>query len=308
MSRVLAWGRLLRLSLAPSALADVAAGVLVGSFGDWPPLAALPLFAASACVYHGGMVLNDWADREHDGATRPERPLPSGAIRASTARNVGFVLVFGGIASAAAVSWRATAWYAAIAALVLLYDLVARGAWLGPACLGACRALNLGAGLAYRGFLASEPVGEVPRNAWLIALAYGAFVFCASRVARLEDVRDERAIGSAPRAWLTAAALLLLAPAAIDPYGRPDWAPDPFALVVGLSGGFALARVALTTRVWTPADCGRATGLALRRLLVFTACVAIAGATDSAHGWLLGALILCGYGVSWALRRVFPPT
>ena len=34
--RALAWGRLLRVSLAPSAAADVAAGMVVGGWGRWP--------------------------------------------------------------------------------------------------------------------------------------------------------------------------------------------------------------------------------------------------------------------------------
>jgi 4-hydroxybenzoate polyprenyltransferase len=307
-SRALAWGRLLRVSLAPSAAADIAAGVLVGSFGDAPPLRTWPLFAASLAVYHGGMVLNDWNDREHDAALRSERPIPSGAISARTAAMVGFGLELAALAFAALISWRAAAWFGGIAVLVLLYDLAGRGPWLGPLLLGACRAANLGAGLAWRGFLASEPVGEVPRFACLLALLYGAYVFCASRVARLEDVADEREIGAAPRWWLAAAALLLVAPACVDPYGRPGLAFHPIALALGLAGALALARTAFATQTWTRADCGRATGMALRRLLVFTAALAVAADTGNGRGWLLAALILAGYFVSGALRRVFPPT
>ena len=69
-SPCLAWGQLLRLSMAPSALADAAAGVLLGA-GAWPGERAGWMLAASFCAYHGGMALNDWADREGDARTRP---------------------------------------------------------------------------------------------------------------------------------------------------------------------------------------------------------------------------------------------
>ena len=45
-----AWGRLLRLSLTASALADAAAGLVLGA-GAWPSgVAPWVLLAASACV------------------------------------------------------------------------------------------------------------------------------------------------------------------------------------------------------------------------------------------------------------------
>ena len=69
---LLRWGALLRLSMSPSAAADAAAGVLLGA-GTWPAgPAPFLLVAGSLCVYHGGMALNDWADRGHDARTRPE--------------------------------------------------------------------------------------------------------------------------------------------------------------------------------------------------------------------------------------------
>ncbi len=72
-----AWGRLLRLSLAPSAAADALAGITIGAWGAFPLDARVLLSAAgSLCVFHGGMALNDWADREGDARTRPDRPIP----------------------------------------------------------------------------------------------------------------------------------------------------------------------------------------------------------------------------------------
>jgi 4-hydroxybenzoate polyprenyltransferase len=258
------------------------------------------------------MVLNDWNDRDHDAATRPERPLPSGAIRASTARNVGFALVLGAIAVATLISWRAAAWYGGLAALVLIYDLAGRGPWIGPLLLGLCRAANLGAGLAFVGWLEkpglARPDYPIPEHAWMLASAYGAYVFCASRVARLEDASSDAVVGGAPRWWLLAAAVLLCSPAWIDAFDRV-LRVHPLALLLCVSGAAPLAYTAVSTRTWTRAACGRATGQALRLLLVFTAAVALASRTGStARSLAVAGAILGGYLVSSALRRVFPPT
>ena len=85
--RVRALGQLLRLSLAPSAAADVAAGLVLGGRGHVPAGAApWLLLGGSLSIYTGALALNDWADRERDRAERPERPLPSGAISPGAAR------------------------------------------------------------------------------------------------------------------------------------------------------------------------------------------------------------------------------
>src|SRR5689334_6986324 len=92
-STLVAWGRLLRLSLATTAAADVVAGVLFSEHA-WPGgLRPWLLVAGSLCVYHGGMALNDWADRVHDARVRPERPIPSGALRAGQALGVALLLL-----------------------------------------------------------------------------------------------------------------------------------------------------------------------------------------------------------------------
>ncbi len=308
--RALAWGRLLRISLAPSAAADVAAGIVVGNWGRWPdgPAPWLAILA-SLGVYHGGMALNDWADREADRRTRPERPIPSGAISARAALAAAWALELGAVAVAAAISPSAVAWVAGLGALVVGYDVIARGPWIGPLLLGACRAANLGFGLLFAGALGPTPHGVVPPGALALALAYGAYVVCASRVARLEDLEGDGELGSSPRAWLAVAALLLCAPAFVDPYAPAALrTPDPWALALALAGAASLAWLAARTRSWTRADAGRATGIALRRLLVFTAVVALLARSRGSAPEAVAAAILAGFPLSAALRRVIPPT
>ncbi len=320
-ARFLAWGRLARLSLAPSALADVAAGLALGGAGAFPGARDATLaLAASACVYHGGMVLNDWADREEDRVTRADRPIPSGAVGPRTALLAGLLLVATAIALAALVAPRAALWMAGLAALVVAYDLVGRGPLRGPFLLGACRAANLGFGV----FVARElglgyPELEPTFAPHFVAL-YFVYVASVSFVARLEDAPSDADVGRLPRWALACASLVLLSLAcghATEGLVAPRWS----SLGIALLAAGALVREVARSGPWTRADAGRATGLGLRRLLVFSALVALASVPArgveldgtqslvSGHrAFAVAAAIWCGFPISVALRRVFPPT
>ena len=83
--------RLMRLPNVTTAWADIVAGYLIVqmafSGGDWT---AFPfLLLASSCLYLSGMVFNDIADREEDALERPDRPIPSGAVRLKSAARCG---------------------------------------------------------------------------------------------------------------------------------------------------------------------------------------------------------------------------
>src|SRR5262245_23262981 len=130
-----------------TAIADGLAG-FAASGASTP--ATLPwLLASTACLYAGGVALNDFFDRELDAVERPERPIPSGRVRPAAAAFLGAVLLGTGVIAATQVSVYA-GWIAvAIALCVLLYD-----AWgkhrtlLGPVNMALCRALNLLPGIA----------------------------------------------------------------------------------------------------------------------------------------------------------------
>src|SRR5262245_41794258 len=102
MNRWQTYAQLVRLPNLPSALADICMGALAAHTArnalreaqrqaQQLPLDQLPpepfawlsfglLLLASACLYWGGMVWNDYFDREQDYRERPERPIPSGRV------------------------------------------------------------------------------------------------------------------------------------------------------------------------------------------------------------------------------------
>jgi len=310
-------GRLLRLSLAPSAIADIAAGVVLGA-GRWPGGARpFVLMLASACVYHGGMALNDWADREADRRGARGRPIQTGEVASGTALLLALALLLTGPLLALRVDPGAAVALAVVAVLALWYDLAGRGPWRGPLLLGGCRAGNLGAGLIAGGALAGSWSPGVPI---LAAGLYGLYVAAVSRLARLEDSEDGTLAQASPRRGAILAACLLFlvgcpalflralpallreAPLPVSPADLVAILGAPLLAALGAAG---LVHAARAPGPWTHARIGAWVGMGLRRLLVATAALALQA---GAPGLWVAPAILLGYGVSFLLRRVFPPT
>lgn len=141
----------LELVRAPAVL-TVLGDTLVGGSAAGHALSGrrvvLPL--ASACLYAGGMALNDYADRGTDARERPERPIPSGRISARNALTAAAALTVAGLGfSAAGGGRRAFTVALPLAAAIWTYDLLAkRYAIPGAITMGSCRALDvlMGAG------------------------------------------------------------------------------------------------------------------------------------------------------------------
>ena len=301
-SRLVSLGRLVRVSLFPTAVADVLAGLLVAGAGTFPGArATLALVAASLLVYHAGLALNDWADREHDARTRPERPIPAGELSPRAVLAGVVVADVAAVLLAASVAPRAGAWVAGIAIAAAAYDLVGRGRTLGPALLALCRAMNLSVGLVL-----ATAAGGPPAAAWALPVLYGAYVFVVSRLGRLEDGEDEDLAGGRPTRLLRGAAALLLLPVLV-PVPSAGLLDRGAALALLIAGAAGLLQRAATTETWTRGLVGASMGLALRRLLLFTAASALLGGTWTA--WLTAALLLAlGYPTARALARRFPPS
>src|SRR6202051_4400451 len=113
MSRLTSYAQLVRLPNLPSALANICLGALATQDMLDLPSRLLPfvlLLLASACLYCGGMVWNDYFDREQDRRERPQRPIPSGQVSLGAAVRLGVMLLLGGVALAGLAGWTLALW------------------------------------------------------------------------------------------------------------------------------------------------------------------------------------------------------
>ncbi len=152
---------LVRPANVATALADVLAGYAVAGLGN-PGLGWL--LVATACLYAGGVVLNDVFDRDIDRTERPERPIPSGRVSVAAAAALGLGLLALGVFAASLATSASGLVAAATAGCVLLYDAWGKRQGLfGPVNMGLCRGLNL--------LLGVSAAPAVLPDAWPLALA-----------------------------------------------------------------------------------------------------------------------------------------
>jgi 4-hydroxybenzoate polyprenyltransferase len=268
--------RLVRAPAVFSALGDPIAGLLLDDDGDLAPGQASRLSAASAMLYLAGMALNDLADREEDARERPERPIPSGAVSPRAAAIVGGSLLLGGVLAAQRSGARWTG--PALAAMIVAYDFqLKRSASLGPAAMGACRALSL-----LMGVEASR--GIVTRRGARGALLLGAYVAGLTLIARGET-GAARTTELRTGAGLVAGALLATAV-------RGGTASLAWSAATAALAGPAVRRAVLAP---SPRTVGPAVGALIRAIPALDG--GIAGASGPAPaGVLLSLLALTRWG------------
>lgn len=143
-----AYLELVRAPNLVTAVADVLAGFLYAAGGEhsWN---TLPLLCTvSVCLYAGGVTLNDVFDAAQDRTERPARPVPSGRVSRRRAALLAVALLTGGVMLAGLSSGRAAVIASLLVACIVLYDGALKRTPLGPALMGACRALNLLLGIS----------------------------------------------------------------------------------------------------------------------------------------------------------------
>ena len=170
-----------------TALADVLAGYGVAGLGN---AGALPwLLVATACLYGGGVALNDFFDRRLDQIERPERPIPSGRVPAAIAGSIGGLLLVVGVVAASRASAAAATIALAIACLALIYDAWGKhGRVMGPVTIASCRGLNLLLGVA--------AVPAMIASAWPVAALPFAYIAAITALSRGEVHGGNRAVAT----------------------------------------------------------------------------------------------------------------
>jgi len=169
-----------RVSNLPTVWTNVLASAVL-SGGDWRSAKLGLMIVAMSLVYIGGMYLNDYFDRAIDARERPERPIPSGDIAASTVATIGFSFVGAGAIATAAMGPAAAALAALLAASVVAYDWRHKDNPFAPVVMGACRALVYGA-------TAAALSGGVTIFTAIAAVAIGAYVAGLTYAARQESL------------------------------------------------------------------------------------------------------------------------
>jgi 4-hydroxybenzoate polyprenyltransferase len=253
--------RLGRVSNLPTVWTNVLAGMVLTGAAVRPGPFAL-LVVALSLFYVGGMYLNDAFDRDLDRRERPERPIPSGEVSASTVFTAGFALLGAGTLLLVPLGPAAVGSGLALAAAIVWYDLRHKTDPLSPVVMGLCRVLvYLTAAVAVAPELPRPVVlGSAVLLAYLVGLTYVAKQENLTEVANLWPVAClavpfayaapgavvhpvAAAIGLGFLAWVIAA-LARLAPSA---------GPDIGGAVVRLIAGISLLDALLISGRGRPA-------------------------------------------------------
>jgi hypothetical protein len=208
-----------RVSNLPTVWSNCLAGWLLAAGGDWRSFALL-CFGAT-CLYVGGMYLNDAFDAQFDSQHRPERPIPSKAIRVELVWAWGFGWLGTGLACLSFFSKTTIIVALLLAVTILVYDAIHKLFALSPVLMAACRFLLV---------LLAASIGDTGINGLAIwsALAMAAYIVGLSYLARKESTL------ASLRYWpcaLLAAPLIL---AFVVNQGEYQLRSFALALVIGL--------------------------------------------------------------------------
>ena len=139
--------RLMRPANIVTSVADVLAGIAISGYfltfeTDYFPV--LMLCISTIGLYGGGIVFNDVFDADLDKIERPERAIPSGAVKLNEAIFLGAFLLLSGIVAAFTIAALSGIIAILISFFALLYNKYSKHhSFLGPLNMGLCRGLNL---------------------------------------------------------------------------------------------------------------------------------------------------------------------
>lgn len=272
--------RLGRISNLPTVWSNVLAGVLLAK-PDASLLTVLQLCWIGSAFYIGGMYLNDAFDREIDALERPTRPIPSGAISATSVFSIGFGLLGAGMLFLLPFGARAVLYGVALVATIVLYNYWHKGNPASPVIMGLCRAqVYLTAAIAVN--VANQ------ETIWLAALALFAHVIGLTYAAKQES------LDRITRLWPLAILALPLLLHGLGVWQQASLFGLLMLLVLALADGMAMH---LLVKRNHPGAVPRA----VTELIAAIALVdGLALAANGAPWWALLACLL-----AWVLTRVF---
>jgi len=188
-----------RASNLPTVWSNCLAGWLLGGGGELGRLALLCMGAT--LVYLAGMYLNDAFDAQFDQQHRPERPIPSGAIRVEAVWMWGLGLLLAGFVGLCLLG-RTTAFLAALLVIsILIYDAIHKIFTFSPILMALCRFFLVVAA-------ASSSIDGVTGLSIWSALALATYIVGVSYLARKESTRA--AVGYWPCIFLAAPVVLAM--------------------------------------------------------------------------------------------------
>ena len=166
-----------RVSNVPTVWSNCLAGWFLSGGGDWGRFGLLSF--AATCLYIGGMYLNDAFDAQFDHQHRPERPIPSGAIRVEAVWAWGFSWLAVGLALMFLFSKTTIICALLLVVSILVYDVVHKIFAFSPVLMAACRFLLI---------LLAASIGKsgITGEAIWAALVLAAYVIGLSYLARKE--------------------------------------------------------------------------------------------------------------------------
>lgn len=299
MIDIKAFAQLVRLPNVFTAVSNICGVYFLthADLDDWPTLVLL--IASSACLYLAGMVLNDVYDAAVDAVERPFRPIPSGRISETAARQFGWGLAIAGVLFALATSGRLRSPTPVLIAVLLtlaiwLYDGLLKQTPLAPLMMGLCRTLNILLGLSPM----ATGLLEWHRMYWLIAAGVGTYVVGITWFARGE-ARDD-----VSRLRLAAALIVMLGGTAMIGY-FPRWrdstlveAAEPiraeqmggaWVLLWILFGFFTFRRAIVAVATPEPENIQAAVKQAIFSIVIYDAAICSAARSPETYG----VAILC---------------
>ncbi|TFV93666.1 polyprenyltransferase [Algoriphagus kandeliae] len=299
--KLFAYLQITRPANVVTAVADVWAGFAIA--GGWSYLIAtwkddsgfwlnlLWLSISTIGLYGGGVAFNDIADAELDAVERPERPIPSGRAKKSTAILVASILLIFGVLAAFQVNQLAGILAIAISFCALTYDYWGKHQNIfGPINMGLCRAGNLLLGVAV--------APEVLEKVWPIGILPLIYVAAITMVSRGEvHGKNRRALfaGLGMYAFIVAGIFLL---AKIQ--GPNYWQVIPFLALLSYMIFPPLIRAIQTE---SPQLIGKSVKAAVISLIIVNA--SLAAAFES---WEIGLVVLALLPLSLSLAKAFAVT